>query len=50
MLKRLFALSDQGSKDLNKGIAATDSQQYLPDYPVQPFNHGNLGTAECDIG
>lgn len=23
MLKRLFALSDQGSKDLNKGIAAT---------------------------
>lgn len=23
MLKRMFALSDQGSKDLNKGIAAT---------------------------
>ena len=23
MLKRMFALSDQGAKDLNKGIAAT---------------------------
>ena len=23
MLKRMFALSDQGSRDLNKGIAAT---------------------------
>lgn len=23
MLKQMFALSDQGSKDLNKGIAAT---------------------------
>ena len=23
MLKRMFALSDQGARDLNKGIAAT---------------------------
>ena len=29
MLKRMFALSDQGAKDLNKGIAATTLSNLL---------------------
>ena len=49
MLKRMFALSDQGSKDLNKGIAATTLSNLCLIAPVSSAGYGDLGIVKCDF-
>lgn len=60
MLKQMFALSDQGSKDLNKGIAATTLSNLCLIAPVSllvmviwellnVISTGNQYARACDV-